>query len=263
MKIYPPTLPDYYAILGVAPDASDAEIKQAFRALVKRYHPDLYALNPQVVWEAELLMTEINEAYAVLSDRERRWRYDQLRQETLSAARQPRPEAPVSEAEESPEVDMGLAGCLFSAFPGQHWLSALQRWLSTKQRSRAQKQKMGVLAKAMLLPVPFCAATALSAFFLHLGQVTGHPLLGGLTAVLAYPLVLFPMLVRVIMPIRYYPLLSLKQKLVGTPLILLGATLLGWLWVILVDHNGTSSNPLDLYWWCALMSAVCVCLAYL
>ena len=65
---------DYYRILGVSRNASDEEIKKAYRRLARKYHPDV---NPGDK-TAEEKFKEINEAYAVLSDRERRRRYDQL-----------------------------------------------------------------------------------------------------------------------------------------------------------------------------------------
>jgi DnaJ-class molecular chaperone len=61
---------DYYAVLGVSRDASDVEIKRAFRELARRHHPDV---GPADNGEA---FREINEAYAVLSDAEARARYD-------------------------------------------------------------------------------------------------------------------------------------------------------------------------------------------
>lgn len=63
---------DYYEILNVSRDASQDEIKSAYRKLAKKYHPDL---NPNDK-EAEQKFKEINEAYEILSDPEKRKRYD-------------------------------------------------------------------------------------------------------------------------------------------------------------------------------------------
>jgi molecular chaperone DnaJ len=63
---------DYYEILEVSKNASSEEIKRSFRRLAKKYHPDL---NPNDS-EAEKKFKEVNEAYEVLSDEEKRARYD-------------------------------------------------------------------------------------------------------------------------------------------------------------------------------------------
>lgn len=65
---------DYYEVLGLQKGASDDEIKKAYRQMAKKYHPDL---NPGDK-EAEAKFKEANEAYSVLSDSEKKARYDQF-----------------------------------------------------------------------------------------------------------------------------------------------------------------------------------------
>lgn len=65
---------DYYEVLGITKDASDSEIKKAYRKLAKKYHPDT---NPGDK-EAEAKFKEASEAYAVLSDQDKRRQYDQF-----------------------------------------------------------------------------------------------------------------------------------------------------------------------------------------
>src|SRR5512136_47540 len=63
---------DYYETLGVSKNASDEEIKKAYRKLAMKYHPDRNANKK----EAEERFKELNEAYAVLGDKEKRKQYD-------------------------------------------------------------------------------------------------------------------------------------------------------------------------------------------
>jgi curved DNA-binding protein CbpA len=106
---------DYYKILGVRSTASDADIKRAFRQLAVRYHPDKNS-DPA----AELLFKEINEAYTVLSDPQKRAGYDWKRQRPLSdlvqepakpqhrdpAYRKPRPTQPTGKSERQRMFEM-------------------------------------------------------------------------------------------------------------------------------------------------------------
>lgn len=67
---------DYYAILGVLPSAEDVVIRAAYKALAQRYHPDRFTGAKE---ESHRRMAEINEAYATLSDPEKRKEYDKSR----------------------------------------------------------------------------------------------------------------------------------------------------------------------------------------
>ncbi|MCR2813933.1 DnaJ domain-containing protein [Microbacterium sp. zg.Y1090] len=66
---------DFYSVLGVAKDVSDADLKKTYRKLARKYHPD----SNQGDANAEAKFKEISEAYAVLSDPEQRAEYDQIR----------------------------------------------------------------------------------------------------------------------------------------------------------------------------------------
>ena len=76
----------FYQVLGIGPSASADEIKAAYRELVKRYHPDLFH-SPEAKTKATEKLRQINEAYAVLGNAERRRRYDE------EFVRKPEPQA--------------------------------------------------------------------------------------------------------------------------------------------------------------------------
>jgi len=72
-------LKDYYEILGLKFEASQAEIEKAFRRMVKNFHPDRYKRDGEEAYrKAVEKFTLINEAYSVLSDPEKRKKYDEI-----------------------------------------------------------------------------------------------------------------------------------------------------------------------------------------
>ncbi len=73
---------DYYAILGVSRDADQEQIKKAYRRLARRYHPDMSGGDS----ESEARFKEINEAYEVLGNAEKRRRYDLFGEDGLAAS---------------------------------------------------------------------------------------------------------------------------------------------------------------------------------
>ncbi len=74
---------DYYEILGISSNASDDDIKKAYRQMAKKYHPDM---NKDGAKQAEEKFKEVNEAYTVLSDADKRAVYDRMGHEAYSQA---------------------------------------------------------------------------------------------------------------------------------------------------------------------------------
>src|ERR1700739_4978288 len=105
---------DYYSILGVNEHADEKTIRQAYRKLARKYHPDV---NPGDK-SAEEKFKEINEAYEVLSDADKRKRYDQLGQNWKAGQDfRPPPEW------EGAHVEYGDLGDLFGGGRGQSGFS--------------------------------------------------------------------------------------------------------------------------------------------
>lgn len=91
--------PDYYAVLGVAPDASAEAVHAAWRRLIRRHHPDA---NPGP--EAHALAARINAAHETLGDPERRVRYDDRRRRAAGTATPPSPEAAEPRPDDPPST---------------------------------------------------------------------------------------------------------------------------------------------------------------
>ena len=70
---------DYYNILGVGKNASDAEIKKAFKTQARKCHPDMHPESEKAKWTEKF--KDLNEAYTVLSDKQKRTIYDQVGKE--------------------------------------------------------------------------------------------------------------------------------------------------------------------------------------
>ncbi|KAI3448518.1 hypothetical protein Pfo_005183 [Paulownia fortunei] len=66
----------YYSVLGIRKDASFSDIRSAYRKLALKWHPDRWTKNPSAAGEAKRRFQKIQEAYAVLSDKEKRSMYD-------------------------------------------------------------------------------------------------------------------------------------------------------------------------------------------
>ncbi|KAL6560574.1 hypothetical protein OROGR_004133 [Orobanche gracilis] len=66
----------YYSVLGIRKDASSSDIRSAYRKLALKWHPDRWAKNPSAAGEAKRRFQKIQEAYTVLSDKEKKSMYD-------------------------------------------------------------------------------------------------------------------------------------------------------------------------------------------
>lgn len=108
------TYKDYYATLGVSKTADEKEIKSAYRKLARKWHPDA---NPQNPKEAEEKFKELQEAYEVLGDPEKRSKYDALGSDWESAARQAEQQRQYR-TQRGPSVEYGDLGDLFGGAAG-------------------------------------------------------------------------------------------------------------------------------------------------
>jgi len=114
---------DYYDILGIRRDATEEEVEKAYRKLARAYHPDIKPGNRT----AELSFREISEAYEVLSNKERRERYDRL------GAEFPLPESVWEDDLEEEEEGFGLEG----------FEDTLGRYFRAGEEAAARRQQRG------------------------------------------------------------------------------------------------------------------------
>ena len=124
---------DYYAILGVPRDASAADIKKAFRKLARKHHPDV-AKDKKA---AEEKFKEINEAYEVLGDSEKRGKYDRLGMDWQHEGAFPQPGR--GRAAQAQEFNFGGTG--FSDFFEQYFGGASRYGFPGGMRAEAPQQR--------------------------------------------------------------------------------------------------------------------------
>ena len=150
---------DYYEVLGVDKSASEDEIKRAYKKMARKYHPDLNPDNK----EAEEKFKEVNEAYEVLSDSDKKARYDQFG----FAGVDPNYGAGAGGAYDAGGFDFGDLGDIFGSFFGGGFggvlgmflgvpifacISSLVNWFTNRSLT-----KKGVTDDAMFAPAPLAS----------------------------------------------------------------------------------------------------------
>ena len=96
---------DSYQILGVQPNSTEEEIKKAFRALAKKYHPDMHPDDATM----EAKFKEINDAYAILSDSKKREKYDLERNGQNQKKEEKQTKEKKGRAEQAQKVDLDFS----------------------------------------------------------------------------------------------------------------------------------------------------------
>lgn len=105
---------DFYQILGVKPDATEEEIKKAFRSLAKKYHPDMHPDDATM----EAKFKEVNDAYAVLSDSKKRTEYDLSRNGQTNTKEKKQERENTRQAKQAEKVDFSQMHKNFEQFFG-------------------------------------------------------------------------------------------------------------------------------------------------
>lgn len=105
---------ELYQTLGVSPRATREELKRAYRKLAKQLHPDLHPDDPR----AEARFKEVNEAYEVLGDPDKRKEYDAAQNRTASPGAAGRPKRPAADTPRGGPVDFSRMQGGFASFFG-------------------------------------------------------------------------------------------------------------------------------------------------
>lgn len=116
----------HYDNLKIRPDATDEEIRTAYRRLCKQYHPDCNPKNP----DTERIMRLINQAYAVLGDPENRRKHDEWIAEQQTALREARIASPMPKDYRAPEAHISLKTVLQIAAAVVLTMTAIAYWNS-------------------------------------------------------------------------------------------------------------------------------------
>lgn len=115
---------NHYDNLKIRPDATDDDIRTAYRRLCKQYHPDCNPQNP----DAERIMRLVNQAYAVLSNPESRRKHDEWIAEQQTALLEERIASPMPKGYRAPEAQISLKTVLLLAAAVVLLISATAYW---------------------------------------------------------------------------------------------------------------------------------------
>jgi LysM repeat protein len=173
---------DLYAVLGVAHDASDLDIRAAFRALATKHHPDRQPGDPQAV----LRFKRVNAAFQVLSDEAKRRQYDELTApidefETRPSAPMPPTSRPAPRSPEPTVVDDAgsMVPCPSCGALNGTWRMRCQRCSASTVQRRARKKKAMPAAVASSTTLPPVVTwgrffgIVLGAFIVKFGVIDG------------------------------------------------------------------------------------------